>query len=46
MLADVQGRDGMAVAARQFVRGERSLEVASLRLDEILKQHADIPNGV
>jgi len=39
MLADTQTRDRMSSAARQFVQDERSLEVASQRLDEILKHH-------
>jgi glycosyltransferase involved in cell wall biosynthesis len=38
-LANAKIRDDMAFAARQFVRDERSLEVASERLDEILKNH-------
>jgi glycosyltransferase involved in cell wall biosynthesis len=38
-LANGQTRNDMAFAARQFVRDERSLEVASERLDEILKYH-------
>ncbi len=38
-LANGQTRNDMAFAARQFVRDERSLEVASQHLDEILKYH-------
>ncbi len=38
-LANGQTRNDMAFAARQFVRDERSLDVASQHLDEILKYH-------
>ena len=41
-LANAAMRNEMAFAARQFVRNERSLEVASRRLDDILKQHVGI----
>lgn len=41
-LLNVQTRNDMAFAARQFVRDERSLEVASLRLDDILNQYVGI----
>jgi glycosyltransferase involved in cell wall biosynthesis len=42
MLANAGTRDEMAVAARQFVQDERSLEIASRRLDEILRQYVGI----
>ncbi|NNU60028.1 glycosyltransferase family 4 protein [Ochrobactrum soli] len=42
VLANAAMRNDMAFAARQFVRDERSLEVASRRLDDILKQHVGI----
>ena len=41
-LANAEMRNDMAFAARQFVRDERSLEMASRRLDDILKQHVGI----
>ncbi|OYR08628.1 glycosyl transferases group 1 family protein [Brucella grignonensis] len=41
-LGNVQTRNDMAFAARQFVQDERSLEVASRHLDEILKYHVGI----
>ncbi|MEJ5901990.1 glycosyltransferase family 4 protein [Ochrobactrum teleogrylli] len=42
VLANAAMRNDMAFAALQFVRDERSLEVASRRLDDILKQHVGI----
>jgi glycosyltransferase involved in cell wall biosynthesis len=39
LLADSDRHAGMGRAARSFVRGERSLDVASVRLDHILRDY-------
>jgi glycosyltransferase involved in cell wall biosynthesis len=41
LLSDETERTSLAAAARRFVRDERSLDTASVRLDTILKQHVD-----